>query len=164
MKMLILALTLLFTPALGHAADVCAFGEATHELSEMLKAETSDEKIWYQGEHLSVHNWQRYKGLTKLERQMIMIAQGGAADGRDSDKDFDPKEAVQDFIRNEGYITYFRHDSNDREFAIVASYPGDNEYGVVIEIVTLKRRSEFKILKIAATISDGDFMDCVVNK
>lgn len=135
----------------------CAFGESTADLDEMLEARTGTPgKIWYKGEHLSLSKKERLSGLSSTERKMILMA--AASDGASEE------ETLSDFQSAEGYITYFSHNSLDREFAIVASYPGDNEFGQIIEIKTLKRRGEFKILSTVAVISDGDLEDCQVSK
>lgn len=136
----------------------CAFGESTGDLSDMLEARTGTPgKIWYKGEHVSLHNEHRINGLSSTEKKMILMAVSLGDDQTE-------EETLKDFSSSDGYITYFSHNSLDREFAIVASYPGDNEFGQIIEIKKLKRNGEYKILRTAAVISDGDLEDCQVTK
>lgn len=136
----------------------CAFGESTADLDEMLELKTgAPGKIWYKGEHLSLSKKERLNGLSSTEKKMILMAV--SLGGNQTEE-----ETLADFASSEGYITYFSHNSNGREFAIVASYPGDNEFGQILEIKSLRRRGEYKILSPVAVISDGDLEDCVVTK
>lgn len=135
----------------------CAFGESTGDLDEMLELRTgAPGKIWYKGEHVSLHNAHRLNGLSSTEKKMILMV--AVTDGASDE------ESLKDFASADGYITYFSHNSLDREFAIVASYPGDNEFGQIIEIKKLRRNGEYKILSTVAVISDGDLEDCQVTK
>jgi|GEM_PF-3141586 len=139
------------------ARKACAFGESTGDLDEHLSlASGSKGKIWYKGEHLSLSKKERLSGLSSAERKMILLAVHGENQSDD--------ETLADFSSSEGYITYFSHNSLNREFAIVASYPGDNEFGVILEIKKLQRRGEFTVLTVAAVISDGDLEDCKVTR
>ena len=176
MKHLLLALTLSFTLAsVAEAADrqlkprpdraareaarkACAFGESTADLDEHLELATgAPGKIWYKGEHLSLSKKERLSGLSSAERKMILMAVSLGSNQTD-------EETLADFSSSDGYITYFSHNSLDREFAIVASYPGDNEFGQIIEIKKLRRNGDYKILSTVAVISDGDLEDCTVTK
>jgi hypothetical protein len=155
--LLALALTL---PNFAHANNPvkgCAFGENTSALNEMLD-KAGRGKIFYKGEQLSFPNMQRLQGITHTEREMILLAQENTTPGNLSDE-----KKLEYFVTSEGYITYFQH-NDGREFAMVGSFPGDNEFGLVLEIKSLKRKSEYKILSIAALISDGDLTDCTVEK
>lgn len=136
----------------------CAFGESSADLSEMLDSKARG-KIWYRGEHLSVHSKQRLQGLTHREKEMILIAQGSTASAKDSDE-----ERLESFASAEGYIAYFQHNSNGRNFVMVGSFPGDNEFGVVLELLDLRRGRDVKILRTVAVIEDGDLADCTVEK
>ncbi len=136
----------------------CAFGESTGDLDEHLELATGAKgKIWYKGEHLSLSKKERLSGLSSAEKKMILMAVSLGSDQTD-------EETLADFSSSDGYITYFSHNSLDREFAIVASYPGDNEFGQIIEIKKLRRNGEYKILSTVAVISDGDLEDCIVTK
>lgn len=75
------------------------------------------------------------------------------------------REALLGFAGSDGYISYFSHNSNNRQFAIVASYPGDNEFGLVLEISGANSRNKTpQIVDVAAVIVDGDLEDCKVTK
>ena len=143
-----------FAQAAPKAKTYCSFGETTGELAE--KMEMTKGKIWYKGEHVSLHKKERLNGLSKFEKRMIVLAMG-ERNSKDS-----VQEILESFQSADGYITYFSHNSDDREFAIVASYPGDNEFGVIFEIKRLKRGQDYKVLTVAAAISDGDLVDCQV--
>lgn len=136
----------------------CAFGESSYDLKQMLKYEGKN-KVFYESEHLSLSRPERLLGLNETERLMIQLAM------KDSGSQFEnQKEMLEGFQKSEGYITYFSHNSNGREFAIVASYPGDNEYGLVIELNTVDN-SDFNrqiIVGVSASIQDGDIYDCAV--
>lgn len=139
------------------ARKACAFGESTADLDEMLELKTgAPGKIWYKGEHLSLSKKERLSGLSSAERKMISLAV--------TSENQTEEELLADFSSSDGYITYFSHNSLDREFAIVASYPGDNEFGAILEIKKLQRRGEYTILNVVAVISDGDLEDCHVTK
>ncbi len=164
MKNTILAALALALPSLSFAAQqpvppqACAFGETTGDLNDHLELATgSSGKIWYKGEHLSLHRTERLGGLSRAERTMILMA-------ANHDESRPEKETLEDFSSSDGYITYFVHNSLNREFAIVASYPGDNEFGAIIEIKKLRRNGEYEILNLAAVISDGDLENCLVSK
>lgn len=153
MKVQLAILMLAILPAFAQAADTCAFGETTGDLDEMLDYQGKG-KIWYQGEQLTFGKPERINGLTTLEKEMILTVAG-----EDSKDEAKKKEAIEDFIGADGYITYFNHNSNDRSFIIVASYPGDNEYGMIFEV---KKSKKVETFSIAAVISDGDLEDCKV--
>lgn len=142
---------------LDAARKACAFGETTADLTEQLELATGHpSKIWYKGEHLSLSKKERLNGLSAYERKMIMMVIN--RDGRNEE------EALQDFSSSDGYITYFSHISNSREFAMVASFPGDNEYGAIVELKQLHHRGEFSVIHVVAVISDGDLDGCKVVK
>lgn len=133
----------------------CAFGETTADLSDRLE-ETGKGKALYKGEHLSLHKEVRLGGLTQFEKKMILEVMGETGSIKQGE------EALKAFSKADGYITYFQHNSNGREFAQVASYPGDNEFGMIFEIKRLERKNDYTIYSVAAVISDGDIVDCVV--
>ncbi len=139
------------------AVKQCAFGESTADLSEMLDYEGKG-KVWYKTEEISITRPERIKGLTKFERELIFMAKGVA------DNKAEQKEALEDFAGSDGYLTYFSHNSNDRQFVQVGSYPGDNEFGAIIEIKGNSFRNDYEIVNFAAIISDGDLEDCQVEK
>lgn len=136
----------------------CAFGESTGDLSEMLESKARG-KVFHQGEHISVHSMQRLQGLTETEKKMVLIARGAEL-GTEQEKN----EAFEDFTSSDGHLTYFSPNEDDRQFVKVASYPGDNEFGVILELKSLRRRGEYKILSTVAIITDSDFEDCQVKK
>lgn len=73
------------------------------------------------------------------------------------------EENLADFSKGDGYIRYFHH-LDGRKFAAVASFPGDNEFGLIFEIKQLKNRAEQRILRRVARIEDGDLSDCTVSE
>lgn len=145
--LLILALAAL--PPASQAAE-CAFGETTGDLRDHFELPLG-ERTWFRGEDLSLSNEQRLNGLNDAEKEMILLASGIEL----SD--------LAGFSGDDGYITYFGHNSDRREFAIVASYPGDNEYGAIVQ-VTNPGRKDMKIVGVVAKIGDGDFFDCKVSE
>ncbi|MGE0631921.1 MAG: hypothetical protein AB7O96_05910 [Pseudobdellovibrionaceae bacterium] len=159
MKIQLAALMLtLSVPFFSQAEEVCAFGSGSYDLREELDSE-ADKKEWYAGEHLSVGSEVRLKGLTSTEKRMILISQDAAFENKAKQA-----EVLKDFASNEGYIRYFSANSSDREFVMVGSFPGDNEFGVILEIKRLQRNTDYKILSTVAVISDGDFEECKVLK
>jgi hypothetical protein len=156
MKSLLLILTASFSmTSLAQAADnQCAFGEETWELKEELKSEETG-KVWYAGEFVSLDRPERLKGLTKFERELILTTAG--ADAKDA------KQALLDFQSSDGYIQYFHPNADRRFFAMVASYPGDNEFGLIYELEEVSR-GNFKVLDVVGVISDSFVEDCKVNK
>ena len=156
MKSLILALAAnLSMASLAHAEAQCAFGESSWQLKEEMESDASG-KLWYQGEHLDLTSPQRLKGLSQLEREMVLASYTIDGDSKTE------KEQLLDFVSSDGYITYFTPNSDRRQFAMVASYPGDNEYGMVYEI----RQGPVDALVAVpvAEIADGDFYECKVLK
>jgi hypothetical protein len=141
--------------AQAKSAANCAFGQSSADLQDRLD-ETGKGKALYQIEHISLHRPERINGLSAFEKQMIMEAVTTAEGKKQSQA-----ELLNDFSSADGYITYFQHNSNGREFAAVASFPGDNEFGLIFEIKQLKRGA-YQIVQVAAVISDGDLEDCVV--
>ncbi|KYG67003.1 hypothetical protein AZI86_08255 [Bdellovibrio bacteriovorus] len=155
MKALILVLTTTLTmTSFAHADNQCAFGEDSWELKEEITSEASG-KLWYHGETIELSSPQRLKGLTDLERQMIIDSYSIGEPESES-------EQLLDFVKSDGYITYFTPNSYRRQFAIVASYPGDNEYGVIFEI---RQGPKDALIAIpVATIGDGELGHCKVLK
>ncbi len=137
------------------AEGQCAFGESTWDLGQELESEDSG-KVWYQSEHVSLSNPQRLKGLTDLEREMILSSlhenDGGNAD-----------QVLLDFGSADGYIQYFSSNKDRRFFALVASYPGDNEFGVIYEM-TKDSLDTAQVLRTVAVVSDGDFEECQIQR
>lgn len=157
--LLTLAMLTLTLPTLAHAAKkaACAFGETTHHLTEMF--EQKDEgKRFYRNEFVQASPRQRLGGLSASEKKMILFVNGEEhATGNKA------KELLNNFADSDGSITIFAENEGEREFALVSSYPGDNEFGMILEIArTGKGRASYKILDIAASISDGDLVDCQV--
>ena len=155
---LLLAVAAFAAPAISNAATSskkCAFGESTGDLKDELDSNASG-KQWYESEHISLSSAQRLQGLTQVEKKMIQYATGGTGP---------LQRDLEEFVSSDGYITYFSHNSNGREFALVASYPGDNEYGSVVEIKTSRRgsRDGMRVIGTAAVVTDGDFENCKVN-
>lgn len=147
----LLAIALFSLPTLSHGAGpACAFGETTSDLEKAFAARGA--KIWYRHDHVSLSRPERLGGLTKQEKELI-----GEVAGTGNSL----SQTLKDFSESDGYLTYFGHGTNNREFVIVASYPGDNEFGAIYEI---QRNGEnLKVLGIAAAISDSDLMDCQVH-
>ncbi len=142
--------------------EACAFGESTWELKEQIESdsEANPEKIWWEGEHLSLALPQRLGGLSSVEKKMILIAQDDGYSRRMTEQ-----EAFADFSRADGYIQYFHHNSNGKLYAIVASYPGDNEYGVILEVQGDSYSREVSaIVGKVAVVGDGDLYECKVSK
>ncbi len=139
---------------MAKAESQCAFGESTWQLKEAMESNESG-RAWYQQEHISLQNPQRLKGLTAFEREMILFTLSPEIGQEEGD--------LQGFSDADGYITYFIPNVGNRLFAIIASYPGDNEYGYIVEIQQ-GRNTAPKFLGPVAVITDGDFEDCKVQK
>lgn len=151
-------MTLAFTSTAQAKTQHCMFGESTADLQEQLKYEGKG-KTLYQVEHLSLHKPARLGGLTETEKKMILIAMAQTAQGNQGSE----QEILEAFSKADGYITYFQHNrSEGGEFAQVASFPGDNEFGVILQIQELHRKQDYTILRTAAEISDGDIDKCQV--
>lgn len=152
---LILAASLFSTLAHARTMQTCAFGESTGELVEMLEY-SGKGKVFYQSEHLSLHKQVRIKGITETEKKMILISLSETAAGNEGDE----QSQLKRFSGTDGYITYFSHNDTGREFAAVASFPGDNEFGLIIELKKLRGTDEYTVLSIVAHIEDGDISKC----
>lgn len=155
MKALILALaTTLTMTSFAQADTQCAFGEETWELKEQLDSEDFS-KIWYDGGLVSLDRPERLKGLTKFEESLILAVSSEEEGGR--------KQALLSFQQADGYLRYFQSNSDRRTFVMVASYPGDNEYGKVFEIAKNANGKE-QVIDVSAVIGDSFFDDCKVLK
>lgn len=155
MKALILALTTtLALTSFAHADNQCAFGEETWELKDQLDSEDSG-KLWYDGGMVSLDKPERIKGLTKFERSLILAVS--------SEEEGCEKQALLSFQAADGYLRYFQPNSDRRTFVMVASYPGDNEYGQVFEIAKDANGRE-RIVEVSALIGDSFFSECKVLK
>jgi hypothetical protein len=149
---------LLSVSTLAHAkVSSCAFGENTADLADLL-AQKDSNQLFYEGEHLSIRTPQRLNGLTATERKMILQAQTETVVGSDGTE----QERLESFASGDGYIVYFTQNSTGREFAEVGSFPGDNEFGVILELKSTRQQAEPSIVGVAAIISDGDLEDCKV--
>lgn len=139
------------------AEPVCLFGQDTGELTDNFDLETgAGKKVWYKHEDISLSNPDRINGLSKLEKQMV-------ASTLESYRGDTEEELLADFSSADGYLTYFAHGFSNREFVIVASYPGDNEYGKILEIKRDRTRL-VKVIGVAANIGDGEITDCGVTQ
>lgn len=161
MKLTLLALSLLasLASAPARASDVptmgCLFGATTADLAEKLDEQGRNHAL-FKGEFLSVHSEDRARGLSALEREMVL-----AVVTRNGELPTPSWElAAADFTSHDGYLQYFSHDTNGRRWVIVAAYPGDNEYGYVFEI--FENAFGETVFEVAAGISDGDFTQCLV--
>lgn len=157
-----LVMTVLMSLAFANAAQAktqnCMFGESTADLKDQLKYEGKG-KALYEVEHLSLHRQVRIHGLTATEKKMILIAMAQTAAGSQGTE----QEVLESFSKADGYITYFQHNRSEAgEFVQVASFPGDNEFGVIFQIKDLHRKNEYTILSTAAEIHDGDIEKCQV--
>lgn len=156
MKSLILAIaaTLALT-SFAHAADEqCAFGEETWQLKDELESEETG-KIFYGGDYVSLSRPERINGLTKFERELILIVAGAGQN--------EAEEALLGFQSADGYIQYFQPNADRRQFVMVASYPGDNEFGKIFEIKQ-KGRGPFEIVDVVAVIADSFLEDCKIKR
>lgn len=147
-----------FAEAARKPRPVCLFGDSTADLSDKLEAKGND-KILFEGELLSFSKPSRLKGLSKAEKELIVQAQGETAFGGKGTQ----QQILEAFVSAEGYMHYFSH-NDGREFVSVASYPGDNEFGLIFEIKSGRGRGEFEVLDVAAVISDSDLEDCKVSQ
>jgi hypothetical protein len=159
MKFAMIAMMTLSFASIAQAKAVnCMFGESTGDLRDQLKSEGKG-KALYEVEHLSLHRKVRINGLTETEKKMVLIAMAQTAQGNQGTE----LELLEAFSKADGYITYFQHNrSEGGEFAAVASFPGDNEFGVIFQIEELHRKQEYTILRTAAEIEDGDIANCQV--
>jgi hypothetical protein len=143
MKGIFIILILVSTQALA-AFDVCSFNE-TSDLWEALKAE-------------GIRPHKTSKNHTKFtfsEKQMIHLV----VTLQDWLKGASKEEAMETFADmnngkkgpNAGEIKYFRIE--DREYALVHYWPGDNEFGAIFQI---KRNNAYRFV---AEVEDS-FITC----
>ncbi len=143
-KMALLALASLVTAApMAQALD---FGQTTFELEEKFEAPRGQHEF-YKGETLSLSKPVRLAGLFPFEKQTIAMALG-----------LDPQlevreEQMLEFSQTDGYLTYFAHEPTGRQFIQVGHYPGDNEYGAIVEIQVSPSGTE--VLGVVSRIEDG---------
>lgn len=158
MKFVMIAMMTFSFASLAQAKTVnCMFGESTGDLRDQLKYEGKN-KALYEVEHLSLHKKVRLGGITEQEKKMILIAMAQTAAGNQGSD----QELLEAFSSAEGYITYFQHNRADGgHYAAVASFPGDNEFGIIFQIKDLNR-GNYTILRTAAEIEDGDIAKCQV--
>lgn len=135
-------------------ASVCAFGATTGDLEEML-IDSANPKVWYEGDHFNLNQRQRIEGLKRDEKRILLDVLGGNYDSEN--------EAFEEIARSEGYMTFFSHANNGKDYVLVGHYPGDNEFGAIVE-VTKGPDEDLKIRGWVAVINDGDIDDCKVTK
>lgn len=146
LKIAILALTSLF--AAGYAHADMDFGQTTFELEEKFEAPRGQHEF-YKGETFSLSKPIRLGGLFPYEKEAIALAlrlSGGQAASLE--------EQLKDFSMTDGYLTYFSHEPSGRQFVQVGHYPGDNEYGAIVEISVQPEGT--RILGVVSKISDGE--------
>ena len=147
MQIALLAATLLMTGPVFAEGD-CVFGQTTFDLEEKFEAPRGQHEF-YKGETISLSKPVRLGGLYNHEKQLIGLAMQAEGDMTALE------EQLKEFSMTDGYITYFSHAPTGRQFAQIAHFPGDNEYGVVVEIRVQPEGTE--ILGVVALIQDGAY-------
>lgn len=144
---ILIAVVSVFMSTLANAD--CYFGNTTWELEEKFEA-PRERHEFYKGETLSLSKEVRLGGLHAYERQLISLAMRGG--------DVTSPADLKEFSRTDGYLTYFSHAPSGRQFVQVGHYPGDNEYGAIVEITVSPAGAN--ILGVVAEIADGEISEC----
>lgn len=131
----------------------CNFGKNTWELEEKFEA-PREQHEFYKGETFSLSKEVRLGGLYPYEKELIAMA----LEAESGKADF--AERLHEFSQTDGYLTYFSHAPSGRQFVQVGHFPGDNEYGAIIEIRVFDGYTE--IVGLVAKIQDGDFENCLL--
>lgn len=129
----------------------CTFGATTWDLETAFEAPRG-EHVFYKGETFSLSKPVRLGGLYPYEKQMIEMAM--EAEGNATPLD----DKLKEFSSTDGYLTYFSHAPTGRQFVQVGHFPGDNEYGVIVEIAVTPAGTE--VLGVVSKINNGEFTDC----
>ena len=141
--------TIFMVPA---AVAESAFGQNTWDLEGKFEA-PREQHEFYKGETISLSKPVRLGGLYPFEKRMIEMAMAAGGDTSELN------EKLQEFSMTDGYLTYFSHRPTGRQFVQVGHFPGDNEFGLIIEIRVTEAGTS--ILGEVAKIQDGQFTDCL---
>ncbi len=92
--------------------------------------------------------------LTPVEMKMIHLAVNAENE----------KQSLKTFMdlpdrANAGTIQYFSSTQSNRLFAEVYHYPGENQYGVVVEVIWNAKTKSYQP-EVLAEIADGDLFNC----
>ena len=152
LPVLIFVLICSFLTAQAGASE-CAFGRSTADLAELLDYQ-SQPKVWVLGQHISLHSRAQIESLSQPQRRLLLDVLGGKYDSEN--------EALDQISGSEGYMTFFSNMTTRKDYALIASFPGDNEFGAIVEI-KYESNDDIKILNWAAVVTDGDLEDCKVH-
>ena len=150
MQMGLLFLTFIFV---GHAAVAeSAFGQSTWDLEGKFEA-PREQHEFYKGETISLSKPVRLGGLYPYEQHLIEMAMVAWGDATGLN------EKLKEFSMTDGYLTYFSHRPTGRQFVQIGHFPGDNEFGLIVEIRVTEAGTD--IVGEVAKIEDGQFKDCL---
>lgn len=158
MTRIFLSLSLFLSMSVARAdSNACAFGEYSDSYLTLVDSEgyglfRLNERIF-----LSAN---RVKSLTAFEKTAIFqevqdyTQQFGHLEAPKTEK-----EAVERLAGEDGYISHFSHANNTQDFIVVASYPGDNEYGTIYKVDFAPNGNDQVLTKVA-NIGDGEIYNC----
>jgi hypothetical protein len=152
MKMPIAALVFSTIFMVPSAVAESVFGQNTWDLEGKFEA-PREQHDFYKGETISLSKIVRLGGLYPFEKQLIEMAMSARG------KTGVLEEKLEEFSMTDGYLTYFSHRPTRRQFVQVGHFPGDNEFGLIVEIKVTEAGTE--ILGPVAKIDDGQFKDCL---
>jgi hypothetical protein len=146
---LLVVSTIFMVPA---AVAESAFGQNTWDLEGKFEA-PRDQHEFFKGETISLSKPIRLAGLYPYEIHLIEMAMASGKDVTGLN------EKLKEFSMTDGYLTYFSHRPTGRQFVQVGHFPGDNEFGLIVEISVSEAGTE--IVGPVAKIKDGQFTDCL---